>query len=175
MKLLHEKNKGEQMSGEDAALPVDELDQYKDNPWAFVQFSTIPKLGMNMMSTESETPLGIYGWPLKEMFDDIKSGRISHFGDKPYLIVFEVKPEYRGKIMTFGPGPEEYAEEIARDRNVPESGSGYVTRFEVVREFMDRFDTHTHCWRSNSFRMVDPCRPGRRHEFKYRWENRGDW
>ncbi len=34
---------------------------------------------------------------------------------------------------------EEYAIQIARDWNVPASGSGFVTRFEVRREFLDRY------------------------------------
>lgn len=33
---------------------------------------------------------------------------------------------------------EEYAVKIARDWNVRESGSGYVTRFEVRREYLSR-------------------------------------
>lgn len=37
---------------------------------------------------------------------------------------------------------EEYACEIASKRNVPESGSGYVTRFSVRRSFMDRYEIH---------------------------------
>jgi hypothetical protein len=38
---------------------------------------------------------------------------------------------------------EEYAVKIARDWNVPASGSGYVTRFEVRREFLDRYEVQT--------------------------------
>ena len=34
---------------------------------------------------------------------------------------------------------EEYAIKIARDWNVPASGSGFVTRFEVKRSFIDRY------------------------------------
>jgi len=34
---------------------------------------------------------------------------------------------------------EEYAVKIARDWNVPASGSGFVTRFEVRRSFLDRY------------------------------------
>jgi len=34
---------------------------------------------------------------------------------------------------------EDYAIKIARDWNVPESGSGFVTRFEVRREFVQRY------------------------------------
>ena len=37
---------------------------------------------------------------------------------------------------------EDYAVEIARDWNVPSSGVGYVTRFEVDAVFMSRYDTH---------------------------------
>ena len=36
---------------------------------------------------------------------------------------------------------EEYAIKIARDWNVPASGSGYVTRFRVRREFLARYQT----------------------------------
>jgi hypothetical protein len=35
---------------------------------------------------------------------------------------------------------EEYAVQIARDWNVKESGSGFVTRFEVEAEFIERYE-----------------------------------
>jgi len=35
---------------------------------------------------------------------------------------------------------EDYGIEIARDWNVPASGSGYVTRFRVSKAFLDRYD-----------------------------------
>jgi hypothetical protein len=34
---------------------------------------------------------------------------------------------------------EDYAVRIARDWNVPASGSGFVTRFQVKRSFIDRY------------------------------------
>jgi hypothetical protein len=34
---------------------------------------------------------------------------------------------------------EEYATKIARDWNVPHSGAGYVTRFRVRRDFLERY------------------------------------
>ena len=34
---------------------------------------------------------------------------------------------------------EAYVVKIARDWNVPASGSGFVTRFEVRRDFLDRY------------------------------------
>jgi hypothetical protein len=37
---------------------------------------------------------------------------------------------------------EEYATKIARDWNVPADGSGFVTRFRVRRDFMERYTPH---------------------------------
>jgi hypothetical protein len=37
---------------------------------------------------------------------------------------------------------EDYAVKIARDWNVPASGAGYVTRFEVRKEFLDGYGVH---------------------------------
>ncbi len=37
---------------------------------------------------------------------------------------------------------EEYAAKIARDWNVPHSGAGYVTRFQVLRSFLDQYEVH---------------------------------
>ena len=37
---------------------------------------------------------------------------------------------------------EDYATRIARDWNVPASGSGYVTRFKVRRSFLDNYEVH---------------------------------
>jgi hypothetical protein len=34
---------------------------------------------------------------------------------------------------------EEYAIQIARDWNMPENGAGYVTRFEVDADFVERY------------------------------------
>jgi hypothetical protein len=35
---------------------------------------------------------------------------------------------------------EEYAVKIVRDWNVPASGAGFVTRFQIARSFIDRYD-----------------------------------
>lgn len=37
---------------------------------------------------------------------------------------------------------EEYATTIAREWNVAANGSGFVTRFEVRRDFLDRYEVH---------------------------------
>jgi hypothetical protein len=37
---------------------------------------------------------------------------------------------------------EQYATKIARDWNVKASGVGYVTRFEVYKDYLDQFEVH---------------------------------
>lgn len=37
---------------------------------------------------------------------------------------------------------EDYATRIARDWNVKASGTGYVTRFEVEKQFLDGYEVH---------------------------------
>lgn len=38
---------------------------------------------------------------------------------------------------------EDYATQIARDWNVKDSGSGFVTRFHVRKEFLQKYSVHT--------------------------------
>jgi hypothetical protein len=37
---------------------------------------------------------------------------------------------------------QEYAEQIAREWNTRESGSGFVTKFEVEKKYIDKYKTH---------------------------------
>lgn len=52
-------------------------------------------------------------------------------------------PRLPGQPVFYPVTNEEYAVEIASEWNVKESGAGYVTRFRVRKEFMDRYDIHT--------------------------------
>lgn len=45
---------------------------------------------------------------------------------------------------------EEYAVKIARDWNVPDSGSGFVTCFEVRKDFLDQFEVQEAGGRAHS-------------------------
>lgn len=36
----------------------------------------------------------------------------------------------------------DYAQRIARDWNVPASGAGFVTEFDVEADYVDRYDVH---------------------------------
>ena len=54
----------------------------------------------------------------------------------------EFPPRLPGQPIFYPVLNEEYATMIARDWNVPASGVGYVTRFEVRRSFLDRYEVH---------------------------------
>jgi len=62
-------------------------------------------------------------------------------------------PRLEGQPIFYPVTNERYAAEIAEQWNVPESGSGYVTRFSVRKAFMDRYEVqcvgksyHTEWW-----------------------------
>lgn len=51
-------------------------------------------------------------------------------------------PRLPGQPIFYPVLTEEYATRIASDWNVKASGVGYVTRFEVRKAYLDRFDVH---------------------------------
>ena len=51
-------------------------------------------------------------------------------------------PRLPGQPIFYPVTNQAYAEKIARDWNVPESGAGYVTRFSVRSEFAERYEIH---------------------------------
>ena len=63
---------------------------------------------------------------------------------------------------------EDYAVKIARDWNVPASGSGFVTRFKVQREFLQRYP-HPNRRRLRSSGILDSGRRYGRVERGHRW------
>lgn len=55
----------------------------------------------------------------------------------------EFPPRLPGQPIFYPVLNEEYATQIARDWNVRESGSGFVTRFQVDAEFLHRYPVQT--------------------------------
>ena len=54
----------------------------------------------------------------------------------------EWPPRLPGQPIFYPVLNEEYAAKIAREWNVPRSGAGYVTRFQVLRSFLDQYEVH---------------------------------
>lgn len=55
----------------------------------------------------------------------------------------EFPPRLPGQPIFYPVLNEEYATQIARDWNVPESGCGFVTRFSVDAEYASRYPIET--------------------------------
>lgn len=51
----------------------------------------------------------------------------------------EFPPRLPEQLVFYPVLTEEYATKIARDWNVPADGAGFVTRFEVRKDFLSRF------------------------------------
>jgi len=69
------------------------LYEHADDPYAFVHYSDIEKLGLNP-SSEFDTPLGIYSYPLNQFsVDDIITGRVPFAGDRKYIHLFTADPD----------------------------------------------------------------------------------
>ena len=51
-------------------------------------------------------------------------------------------PRLPGQPVFYPVLNQDYATRIARDWNVKASGVGYVTRFEVEKAFLDRYEVH---------------------------------
>ena len=69
------------------------LKQYKDNPNIFIHMATVNKVGLNVLSKYA-TPLGIYTYPLKYVWDRYieveKSLHALPFAEKaPYVHILE--------------------------------------------------------------------------------------
>jgi hypothetical protein len=76
--------------------PYEELKKYKNDPNVYISFTYEDKIGINPRA-DYETPLGIYAYPLKQIFQDneLESWTISaipYAGDRPYIWVIKVRP-----------------------------------------------------------------------------------
>lgn len=73
--------------------------QYADDPYAFVHFSDINKLGINPRSS-FKTPLGIYGYPIKAFdIENLIKGNVPFAGDREFIHFFVVKPEHQDCVI----------------------------------------------------------------------------
>lgn len=62
------------------------LSSYKGDPDIYITFSDLPKFGIYPQYPHS-TPLGIYAYPLNEIWEDIVHDSIPYAGERQYVIV----------------------------------------------------------------------------------------
>ncbi len=71
-------------------------EQHKSDGNLFIQYSDIPKLGINPSSTFN-TPIGIYSYPAYSLYDlnTFLDGRVPFAGKRKYLVAFSYRPGSR--------------------------------------------------------------------------------
>lgn len=85
----------------------------------------------------------------------------------------EWPPRLPGQPIFYPVLNQEYAAKIARDWNVKHSGAGYVTRFEVLRSFLDQYEVRQAGGKTILEYWI-PAQDPRRAERQHRRHDRGD-
>jgi hypothetical protein len=62
------------------------LQRWRDDSDIYVSFTALPKIGINPRSPW-DTPIGVYAYPLREMYENIAANRIPYAGEAPYIQV----------------------------------------------------------------------------------------
>jgi hypothetical protein len=71
---------------------VTSLKPYKNDSNIYISYTAIDKIGVNPHSSESfNTPIGIYCYPLKEMWADVENNSVPFEGNDPAKFVWVIK------------------------------------------------------------------------------------
>lgn len=90
----------------EARTPLyDILEPLRDDPTAFISFQGILKLGV-YPKTEWDTPMGVYAYPVSEMFTRYSRGNVPFAGDRRYAFVMKAE----GEICELQTIAEDYVE-----------------------------------------------------------------
>lgn len=69
---------------------LEQLAKYKDREGVYVSYTSVDKLGINPKSSFTTTPLAIYVYPLKQMWNKLSKQNSGEFAaDRPYVWVVE--------------------------------------------------------------------------------------
>jgi hypothetical protein len=67
------------------------LEKYANDPSIYVSYTNLPKIGINP-KFDFGTPLGIYAYPLRNMWFDIKSNDVPFGGNRKYIQILKAGP-----------------------------------------------------------------------------------
>lgn len=67
------------------------LSTYLARPNMFITFVNIEKLGINPQSQHTSTPVGIYAYPLREIYEMMENKMVPFASDRKYICVFEAQ------------------------------------------------------------------------------------
>lgn len=149
---LIEKTRFAKEMGREYGSPLEQIEGLVDEPWIFVHFSDLNKLGLNPRS-KFNTPLGIYGYPLtKRIYKQLKEDRIPFASDRKFMHVY--RSSGKGHY-TIGSGPyRSTISDIRADARIDElakvikkKGETSLARDESEDEVLDRL----YEWAGDSF------------------------
>ena len=132
--LIVEKTKYKEM-GQDFD-PKDRVLGYANDPYVFVHFSNINKLGVNPRSN-FKTPLGIYGYPVNQFdIDALLTGKVPFAGDREFIHFFAVKPEHRDCVVFIdADGKSNKDEEFQKIVSQTKSNVGNKVSDQIKKKF----------------------------------------
>lgn len=88
---------------------IDALSNYKDNPTMFISFVEERKIGINPKS-RFDTPLGIYAYPLKEIWEDLIQNSIPFASDRPFVYLLKCVDSNVQEISEYT--PQQYTNDL---------------------------------------------------------------
>lgn len=111
-----------------------QLSKYKDDPSYFVTFTQIEKVGINP-KTKYSTPVGVYAYQLKDIFDDLADRNYVFGIDKPFVNVMKLNTD---KVMDI----ENYTN---KDRDLQKLKHIYENEFhKSFNRLIVEFDKNPH-------------------------------
>lgn len=116
----------------------EELRKYKDNPNIFISFTKVNKIGINPRS-RFNTPLAIYCYPLKEIWEDFnhntKEVVVPYAGDNPWIWVMEKNcSDFIDDLYTYSSA--DYDADLNKLRKLYEQGKVYYPK-EKLEEMVE--------------------------------------
>lgn len=70
---LHEARRNSQTDGQKRENALQRLEKWSNDPKIHISYTSIRKIGINPKSNFIDTPLAVYAYPLKEVWNDIKT------------------------------------------------------------------------------------------------------
>jgi len=125
--ILNELRKNPELNPKVSAVKA--LEKYKDDDSYFITFTSIEKVGLNPKSPFS-TPVGVYAYKLKDVYDELLDKNYLFGVDRPYVNVIQLNT---GKVLDL----ENYS---GKEQDLKKLEMIYASEFggsfeDVVKEF----------------------------------------
>lgn len=125
---------------------VELLRPYKNNPDIYISYTQKDKIGINPESKYDSTPNGIYTYPLKEMWKDLKNNTmpwVSSPIDSPYVWVLKSK------------NPKGFVKDLYTDYTKKDFNRDLKKIRKLWEEDINKIKTHVPAWLRGKIKIDD--------------------